>query len=800
MKKFFSYIIPIFLSFTILNAQPLDGIKICIDPGHGGYNPANDRFIEETGFWESLSNWRKAQHLETMLDSLGANVIVTRDGNEDSDDISLSQRAAIANNNNVDYFHSIHSNGFQGQSNYSLMLFKGTDNNPAFPQAKQMGSIVGTDIHNVNRTTANYNRGDESFLGFNLGVLNPLSMPGVLSEGSFHDYIPESWRLLNGAYKQHEARAIARAVMQYFDAGTLPKGGIAGILRDPEEDFGYYNLPGSADGRDWRKPVNGIKVTILETGQIYNGDINNNGFYFFDELEPGDYTLVFEAENYAADTVTATVQADKSVFKDLILALEPNYDPPQVVEFSPDSSENGVSLLTDIELYFDIRMDELLTEEAFSITPFTSGTFDWSNDRKILYFIPDQALMPGTEYSILLANSAQSYFGTNMSEDFSFSFTTRSKFNLLSAYPADNDTAISKSVEVRIKFDAPVQQSTTPGNVAFKDADGNAVSLTVNFAAFAEGMIVFTPTNELEPNTEYVITLGSGLGDTEGLFLEENYEINFVTESETYVSGNVFDDFENIDTWWQPEQSGSTQGVDVDVTSFTQSNAYSYNGNSSGKLEYMFTGDNGVCRVYNEAKPNIGDINGLNFGMWVYGDLSYNVLEYWFYHSGSSNFRVVVDTLDWTGWKMMDVDVVGNGISGNILFHSIVVVQTPEGSAEGELYFDDAQTNVLVGLDESSEIVKPESYSLAQNFPNPFNPSTTIKFSLPEQAKVSIIIYNALGQQVRSLIVDEEFSSGIYAKVWNGKNDLGLRVPSGVYFYRISTDSFSDTKKMVLLK
>lgn len=93
----------------------------------------------------------------------------------------------------------------------------------------------------------------------------------------------------------------------------------------------------------------------------------------------------------------------------------------------------------------------------------------------------------------------------------------------------------------------------------------------------------------------------------------------------------------------------------------------------------------------------------------------------------------------------------------------------------------------------------PEVYKLAQNFPNPFNPTTTIRFDLPEVANVKLEIYNILGQKVRTLI-DGKMDPGFHTEHWDGQNDFGLRVSSGVYYYRISAGEFNAVKKMALLK
>lgn len=89
--------------------------------------------------------------------------------------------------------------------------------------------------------------------------------------------------------------------------------------------------------------------------------------------------------------------------------------------------------------------------------------------------------------------------------------------------------------------------------------------------------------------------------------------------------------------------------------------------------------------------------------------------------------------------------------------------------------------------------------ALYPNFPNPFNPQTTIKYSLSRHGKVKLSIYNLKGQKVKSL-VDNQMSSGAHQVIWNGRDDGGNAVSSGVYYYRLETDNYRRTMKMVLLK
>ena len=95
----------------------------------------------------------------------------------------------------------------------------------------------------------------------------------------------------------------------------------------------------------------------------------------------------------------------------------------------------------------------------------------------------------------------------------------------------------------------------------------------------------------------------------------------------------------------------------------------------------------------------------------------------------------------------------------------------------------------------------PREFALHQNFPNPFNPDTTIKYDLAESADITLQIYNVLGQVVRTLVVSEAQNAGRYQIRWNGMDDRGVPVSSGVYFYRISADGkFQNVRKLMLLK
>lgn len=107
-------------------------------------------------------------------------------------------------------------------------------------------------------------------------------------------------------------------------------------------------------------------------------------------------------------------------------------------------------------------------------------------------------------------------------------------------------------------------------------------------------------------------------------------------------------------------------------------------------------------------------------------------------------------------------------------------------------------SRLVVGVGEEKAGV-PMNYSLGQNYPNPFNPETVIRYELQETSQVELVIYNILGEEIRTLI-NQRQDAGPHQKRWDGTNDTGLQAPSGIYLYRLRTGNFIQTKRMVLLR
>ena len=133
----------------------------------------------------------------------------------------------------------------------------------------------------------------------------------------------------------------------------------------------------------------------------------------------------------------------------------------------------------------------------------------------------------------------------------------------------------------------------------------------------------------------------------------------------------------------------------------------------------------------------------------------------------------------------------------SLYFDVVFTSYTGQNNGGGFSYIRTSVNNSELDMDD--EFLFPHKYALQQNFPNPFNPRTTIHYELPNQELVQIIIFNLLGHQVKRL-VDGFRGAGVNSIVWDGTNDHGQPVSAGIYIYQLQAGGFLQTRKMILLK
>jgi len=106
--------------------------------------------------------------------------------------------------------------------------------------------------------------------------------------------------------------------------------------------------------------------------------------------------------------------------------------------------------------------------------------------------------------------------------------------------------------------------------------------------------------------------------------------------------------------------------------------------------------------------------------------------------------------------------------------------------------------SIIADVNDGEDRV-PSAFQLEQNYPNPFNPRTTIEYSIPARMEVTFEIYNLLGQKIYET-GRASMAAGGHSIAWDGKDNSGREVPSGIYFYRLTAGEYCQTKKMVLLR
>lgn len=175
-------------------------------------------------------------------------------------------------------------------------------------------------------------------------------------------------------------------------------------------------------------------------------------------------------------------------------------------------------------------------------------------------------------------------------------------------------------------------------------------------------------------------------------------------------------------------------------------------------------------------------------------DRYYFVYDFEVYKTTDQGDNFIIDYSQLNNFNSIDIELVKVGENNWITGYAV---------GESGTIAKYIELLLAVGTENTGEYL-PADYTLKQNFPNPFNPTTTIEFSLPVVADVRLTVYNILGQEVITLL-DEQRSAGLHSVNWNATDSYGAKLSSGIYFYKLKAsdadgNDFIDIKKMVLLK
>ena len=322
-------------------ASMKDVPRVFINPGHGGHD-SDDRHVptwvigaqDTLHYYESNSNLTKGLALEEILTNKGYEVALSRRTNTTEDDLDLFEIVSLAANSGADIFFSIHSNatGIVKRINFPLALYRGWDYKPVVEGSLKLSEAVmkyAAQNELAGWTHKERSRGDWSFYpewGYQvgLGVLRYNKLPGMLSEGSFHDYLPERERLLNDSYCWLEAWNQSLGIDEYFGRSKKFKNGvIAGTVR--WTDLFREDEDGRLFDADRQRTVNGALLRLYNDrgalNRIFRTDDLDNGVFVFTNLPPQKYKLelLYGGEDKLYTTVKVKVKKNKTSYKNLTL-------------------------------------------------------------------------------------------------------------------------------------------------------------------------------------------------------------------------------------------------------------------------------------------------------------------------------------------------------------------------------------------------------------------------------------------------------------------------------------------------
>ena len=212
-----------------------------------------------------------------------------------------------------------------------------------------------------------------------------------------------------------------------------------------------------------------------------------------------------------------------------------------------------------------------------------------------------------------------------------------------------------------------------------------------------------------------------------------------------------------------------------------------------------------VLDHYSRYLAPAGDINGDGFYDLISGTTRSSNGSVDIY-LGSNRFDVYTDDyILRTDLPPLNLEDIGYRVSsagdfnGDGLSDFMFACQNFFGGDPGDVFIIQGSTDYPTDIQIEYEPTLPADYQLSQNYPNPFNPSTTIEFSLPSRGHVSLNVFNTLSEKVVALL-NKQLSVGLYKVTWDGRDYDGNEVASGVYFYKLESGEFVESKKMMLLR
>ena len=603
---------------------------------------------------------------------------------------------------------------------------------------------------------------------------------------------------MNNLYRKMEAYALRNSFMQYFGATADTLGIVAGLQFD------------IASGR----PLNLSRVRLLPGDRVVTGDAYNNGFYMFDNVPPGTYTVRFETPGYTVDSMQVTVGRGATVFADRSLS---SFAAPAPVTTSPVNGDTAYSAANVITIGFSKPMDTASVRSAFSITPSVDGTFTWNASNSVVTFDPDGVLGFYVDYTVRIDTSAHSASGQTLDgngdgtagDPFVLSFRTKYVDVFIpvitSSMPASDERLTSPATVFNITFDERLNPaSVIASNYLVQQIGGVIQFRAVEYAeANGRGGVTMYLPNGLLPGYALPGACHERSRTCSGTRCQEPasylWDFNVGSGAFTYT---VLDSLNPGSAGLrQPVLPADMQGTDSVVVSSSTARVLGYvtpNTGSTGiRIVWDTTAAPWFVRIPADTSAPLGLTHFISTGTllraYVYGDASGTRIR--FAVRDGAGDREVTRWLacDWVGWRTitwdLSVDTLGTGsgngvLDGQLRFDGIDLAYASGNlSSITAINVDHLQLigRTVTGVATEAGTI-PDRFVLHQNSPNPFNPSTQLAYSLSGDANVSLTIYDLLGRQVAQLVNRHE-AAGLHTSMWAPDQRSGGA--SGMYIARL---------------
>ena len=672
-------------AFFAVNVATAQQPHVYINPGHGGYDSDDRNMViypfsqgDTAGSWESKSNLRKGLALQDILQRKGYKTSISRVTNTTADDLALSTIVALCNQSGADVFYSIHSNatGTSSRTNLPMVFYRGYTGSPQVPNADVLAADLEPYLYASETTvwTNNYQIwGDWSFRpewgtqGY--GVLRGNHAVANLSEGSFHDYIPEAYRLLGLQYCWMEGWNISLGADKYFDRlGNYSLGVISGNVRDDRiKRLQECAQPFLVYGDDNLMPIHNATVRLLDDNgaevQRTQTDTLRNGIYTFKFVNPGIYTVEVTEPSHFTQTATVTVNANAATYQNFYLKRVRD-TPPVVVEYGPVWSEGdpAVKCSTPITLAFNWDMDSLTTCSAFTLDPPVEGNFRWEDSYYRLIFEPTDAFDVNTLYTLTLKKTAEHGGGTPMTEDFVMQFETQGRNHLteLAVFPYEGAPVHFKTPTVELRVDSMLDTYNLFQRLRVLDSEGNELSwnkrsIKYNKVGDNYGFVRIPLVKDIEVGKDYRLILDVDIADTAGIHLPATRVINFtgVDAGAAKPDMGVIEEFESGDDYYCYNVNVFPEGLNGSSLATSTDRLF---GSKSLQVNYEFNKYTGPLYICPKNESDIHYSAGGTLGVHVWGDMSYYKL-YACFSKGEDIFALPLDTINFHGWRYVTVQM-----------------------------------------------------------------------------------------------------------------------------------------------